>query len=100
MELLEKCSVLNSHGPFGELACFIPEMSFGPRFTQRPRSGGELCMFETARPRRGRRKSERSKCAAHAQEEKEKFTASLDAKGRQLLRDLESLPKPVWLSHD
>jgi hypothetical protein len=28
----EKCSLLNSHGPFGELACLIPEMSFGPRF--------------------------------------------------------------------
>jgi hypothetical protein len=42
----EKWSVLNSHGPFGELACFIPEMAFGPRFTQRPRPGGELCMLK------------------------------------------------------
>jgi hypothetical protein len=33
------------------------------------------------------------------EEEKENFMA-LDAKGRQMLADLESLPKPVWLRHD
>jgi hypothetical protein len=34
------------------------------------------------------------------EEEKENFMGSLDAKGRQLVSDLESLPKPVWLRHD
>ena len=46
----EKRSVLISHGHFGELACFSPEMAFGPRFTQRPRSGGELCMLKLKQP--------------------------------------------------
>jgi hypothetical protein len=33
-------------------------------------------------------------------EEKKDFIGSLDANGRQILANLESLPKPVWLKRD
>ena len=33
-------------------------------------------------------------------EEKNDFMGSLDANGRQILANLESLPKPFWLKRD
>ena len=34
------------------------------------------------------------------EEEKKDFVGSLDANGRQILADLDSLPKPSWLKRD
>ena len=106
----EKWSVLNSHRPLGGSSLTHRRNGFRGPVAQRLHSGGEPCMLNLKQPDPDEvvektnddlnapllpalPDSDETGFRPLTEEEKKDFVSSLDAKGRQILADLDALPK-------